>query len=479
MSHLPKKTRQRGVILTSQGLHKLNRAKTESETKENQGISYTLEALSVRTNLDPHTILKVFNRSARVDKRTLNRCFQGFNLKLEENDYQQSIPQLARREHIQNRVDWGVAPDVSLFFGRTSELATLRQWLNQDSCRLVTLLGMGGIGKTTLAIKLAQQVQLEFDWIIWRSLQNPLPLDSLLQDLVQFLSCQQNSQGDIQQLLHYLRTSRCLIILDNLETILQPGSLGEYRTDYEGYGELFRVIGQTTHTSCLILTSREKPPKIAAMEGVNLPVRTHRLSGLKSEAQELLTAKGLLGTDTDKQQLIQRYDGNPLALNIVATSIQDLFESKIGEFLKHNTLIFNGIRQLLNQQFERLSLLEKTIMYWLAINREWTSINQLATNIFPPVSKVALLEALETLIGRSLIEKQVGTYIQPSMVTEYITECLILECKLQQPQITPTVSEISDDIGYNLIPLGVNLSIVKSSAVNCPLDQYHNNKGFQ
>lgn len=199
-----------------------------------------------------------------------------------------------------------------------------------------------------------------------------------------------------------------------------------------------RHPGQTAHTSCLILTSREKPPEIAALEGVKLPVRTYRLPGLQSEAQELLTAKGLLGTDTDKEQLIQHYNGNPLALNIVATSIQDLFESKIDNFLQQDTLIFNGIRRLLNQQFERLSPLETTIMYWLAINREWTSITELAADILPPVSKAELWEALETLNGRSLVEKHAETYTQQPVVMEYITERLIN--RISQELLTKTLS---------------------------------------
>jgi flagellar biosynthesis GTPase FlhF len=57
-------------------------------------------------------------------------------------------------------LDWGEALDVSLFYGRAAELATLEQWLCHDQCRLVMLLGMGGIGKTALSVRLAEQFQM-------------------------------------------------------------------------------------------------------------------------------------------------------------------------------------------------------------------------------------------------------------------------------------------------------------------------------
>lgn len=326
------------------------------------------------------------------------------------------------KSKIQNRCDWGGAVDVSFFYGRTSELITLEQWIRVERCRVVALLGMVGVGKTSLAVKLAQQVQHEFDFVIWRSFAEAPSLETLLNELVSFLSNQVVKDASIGQLIQCLRNARCLVILDNAETILQAGKHGgRYRSGYEDYGELFREIGESDHQSCLILTSREKPAEVATLEGIELFVRSWQLDGSLEAAQALIRAKGLSGSAEQKQQLCDRYGCNPLLLKIVATSIQDLFDGKIGEFLKQEITVFNGLRRLLHQQFERLSPLEKTIMYRLAIKRQWTTFSELATDIVPSVSRAKVLEALESLSWRSMIKKRSGSYTQPLIVIEYLT----------------------------------------------------------
>ncbi|KYC37284.1 hypothetical protein WA1_47575 [Scytonema hofmannii PCC 7110] len=360
---------------------------------------------------------------------------------LENTDSQENTSEKTYIQIVKERSDWGEAIDVSVFYGRSAELQNLQQWIVSDSLqdesyasrsRMVAVLGMGGIGKTALVVRLAQEIQAEFDCVIWRSLRNAPPLKTLLADLVPFVSEQQETKAEIGRLIHYLRSSRCLLILDNWETVLQTGDcVGQYRPGYEDYGELLKAIGEVPHQSCLLLTSREKPAEIAALEGLESAVYSLILQGSQEVAQAIVQARGLSGTQEQKEALCDRYSNTPLALKMIATSIQDLFDGNIGEFLEQNTLIFNGIRRLLDQQFQRLSPLEASVMYWLAINREWTTISELHEDIVPTISRAELLEALESLNWRSLIEKQSSSYTQQPVVMEYVTERLIKQVNVE------------------------------------------------
>ncbi|NJO39244.1 MAG: hypothetical protein HC865_00725 [Cyanobacteria bacterium RU_5_0] len=345
------------------------------------------------------------------------------------------------------RLDWGEAIDVSIFYGRTDELTTLQQWIGRDSpgerqsqrCRLVTLLGMGGIGKTSLSVKIAEQVQDEFESVIWRSLRDAPSLEDLLNTLIRFLAQAQTKNqaqdsplpetisGKLSCLIEQLRVSRTLVILDNFDAVLQSGKrAGTYRVGYEGYGELLKRLGEVAHQSCVLLTTREKPQEIAAQEGDFLPVRTLSLLGVDAETgYQIVFTKGLTAIVPDLDRLVAHYRGNPLALKIAATSIRDLFEGNIAQFLDQGSSAFSGIGTLLQQQCDRLSPMEQQIMYWLAINREPVDCSQLQADILPTLPRLKLLDLLESLRWRGLIECTSAGFTQQPVVMEYITERLV------------------------------------------------------
>ncbi len=328
------------------------------------------------------------------------------------------------------RCDWGNAIDTAIFYGRTEELATVKNWVIADRCRLLGVFGIGGIGKTAFATKLAEQVQSEFTLIAWRSLRNAPTVETTLSELVSFLTAQeiaslpQDFDRLLAMLIQSLKQSRCLIVLDNVESILRSGeTTGQYCEGYEGYGELFRQVGQVRHESCLILTSREKPSEVLPPDSSDRMVRSLQLSGLKEEARQMFREELAIAPETRK--LIDFYCGNPLALSVVSRSIYSMFDGNIQEFLDQDANVFGDIRQLIDQQYSRLSDLEQQVMYWLAIEREPITTDNLRQDIVPMVSKAQILESVISLRWRSLIEKNTNSFTQQPVVMEYMTDRLI------------------------------------------------------
>ncbi len=341
--------------------------------------------------------------------------------------------------------DWGEAVDVKDFCGREKQLSQLEQWVVRERCRLVAVLGMGGIGKTALAARLAKQVQDKFDYLIWRSLRNAPSVQDVLADLLKFLpndrkaNLPDNENTKILRLIDALRKHRCLIILDNVESVLRSGEgklyelAGGYRDQYDLYGYLFKKVGEASHESCLLLTSREKPKEVAALEGKKLSVKVLSLPGLnREEAQAILRTKGFSGSETEWSELVKRYSGNPLVLKIAETTIHDLFGGNVTDFLnqiRQETAIYGDIRVLLDQQFHRLSDLEKQVMYWLAIDREYVALTEMQKYILSPEPLTRLLEAVESLRRRSLIkegkELALGRLRQHYIIMEYTTERVV------------------------------------------------------
>ena len=398
-------------------------------------------ALAGQTAESIATILKI---SAPAVRKRLGSVYQKFGIgggtpgKLEVlRSLLQERYQLSAAVGAQSRRDFGEAPDVPVFFGRRLELDTLEEWIIKQRCRLVGIFGMGGIGKTTLCVKLVEEIQDQFEYVIWRSLRHAPSINDIVADLLKFLSNNEaktdweNPEVGISQLIARLRKHRCLLVLDNTESILLKGDrAGHYRQGYEGYGELFRQIGEVPHQSCLVLNSRESPKEILPLEGEKLKVQALQLSGLeRQEAKKIFVGKGdFSGTDEDWSNLINHYAGNPLALRIVATTIQEVFGGNIYEFLQQGTAVFVGnIRDILDQQYERLSALEKDILYWIAINFKPTSLLELQEDIISTLSKLEIIEALESLRRRSLIDNENGSAkftLQP-VVMEYIVNRFI------------------------------------------------------
>ncbi len=325
------------------------------------------------------------------------------------------------------KIDLRDAPEIFGFYNRTSELATLRQWILEYHSRIITIFGLSGIGKTALAFQLIQQIKDKFQYIIWRSLNEAPNLAELQANIMQFMNKNQTETGldtQLETLIDYFRAYPCLVILDDVQMIFSKGELaGEYQPGWEDYGKFFKQISELSHQSCILLLSWEKPREIAAIEGENRPWKSLQLKGLDELGQQICQERGLAAPEK-WPELMTVYQGNPLWVNIAATLIQDLFGGEVDNFLSYQPLILGDIEMILRRHWQRLSEVEKQVMLWLANQEEAVDIVHITSDL--PCSKADFWPALQSLARRCLIEKvqrgERSVFSLPPVVKAYVQQ---------------------------------------------------------
>ncbi len=132
------------------------------------------------------------------------------------------------------------------FIGREAELAHLAELLADPACRLVTIVGPGGMGKTRLALQTAVGHQPVFaDGVVWVSLNALQTPDQMAAAVAEALHYRLSGAGDAEsELLHLLATRHLLLALDNFEHLLPAADF------------LRRLVAETTAVK-LLVTSRQ------------------------------------------------------------------------------------------------------------------------------------------------------------------------------------------------------------------------------
>lgn len=364
-------------------------------------------------------------------------------------------------------VNWDAIPNPPQLYGRQRELEQLEEWLMVEGCQLVGLFGVGGQGKSALVAQLIHQLAdsvapfgeaysptgrakairaddndpMRFDYILCYSLIGMPPLPELLSFFLRRLLPKASPEGreeraeeqipdtpmeQLASLMDCLRRQRCLLVIDHVEQLMQAGSrAGCLKPGYELYGELWRWVAENQHQSSLILISREEPEEFSRLERHNRAVRSLPLTGIPVEAGvKMLEEAGLTAQDKTLATLVQRYSSHPLALTLVYETIQDLQIHNSAFFFSQEPVIFDQLRDILEQHVSRLSATERQILSQLATlgGQEPVDFKSLWHNLAQPPEKHAYLSALRSLQRRSLLEP--ATMRLPNLLRTYFSERL-------------------------------------------------------
>ncbi|MEW6094021.1 MAG: tetratricopeptide repeat protein [Chloroflexota bacterium] len=247
-----------------------------------------------------------------------------------------SLPEVQERS---GRVNLPV--EVTSFIGRESELAQIADLLQRRDARLVTLVGMGGAGKTRLALQAARESRFAFsDGVFWVALGGLDHASALPQAIAESLGFAFASSGAPRaQLLNYLRQKNLLLVFDNYEHLLDGA-------------ELAAEILQTCPNVTALATSRE--PLRMQMEwtlevggfGASLPAGEadsasaavdDSLRLFEARAKQTQASFALAGDALPHvRELCQILGGLPLGIELAAGSIRQFTPSQICEHIRQS-----------------------------------------------------------------------------------------------------------------------------------------------
>jgi NB-ARC domain len=300
--------------------------------------------------------------------------------------------------------DLKLAPKIINFYQRETDLTKLDNAVFAQNTPLISVLGLSGIGKTTLVKRFVDLNLDKFEVIIWKNLKYPKSLTLLINDFLTVCKLEPKETLDekLTQLFDILTEKKCLIILDDVQNIFISGELaGKYKPEYQDYQNFFTMITETNHQSNVILISQESCPEMQCLDEDLYPIKCLELSGLYDV--EILKNTGL----TDEEHwlnLIKLYQGDIFYLKSIIMLINTNYDSQVAEFLAENTLhITNQMQSHFQAIFNHLSPIEQELVLQLSKFEQPIFREDLRQSL--NLSSVDFNNGLQSLQQRYLITK--------------------------------------------------------------------------
>jgi predicted ATPase/transcriptional regulator with XRE-family HTH domain len=319
------------------------------------------------------------------------------------------------------------------FVGREHEIDILLNTLLDPACRLLTLTGPGGIGKTRIAVQVARRLETKFsDGVYYFSMATISQPESILPTIAEGLGLLFSGPADpLQQIIYFLRDQESLLVFDNMEHLL------------DGWSILETILQQAPNLK-LLLTSRTQIQLqwewIIELQGLPIPDGLDATSLAANSAARLFlqrarqSEQGFSLREEDAEALgriIKLVDGLPLAIELAASWVHIMTVPEIAHELEQNLDLLattrqdvpdrhRSIRAVFDHSWKLLADAEQMVLMKLS------AFSGGFTRAAAEAIAGATLYSLSSLISKSLVryQKETGRYDLHELIRQYALACL-------------------------------------------------------